>query len=194
MDKKEEKKNKIISSSIHLMYLNGYNGTSVKDITEAAKIPKGSFYNYFKDKEQYAVDALNYYQFVMRKDRLDIFTDKNLAPLDRIRKFYKKGIESLKDNDLKLGCFVGNLSQEMGDVSLAIAQSANSFHSRVTEYVYSNLVEAKINGCFSKNVNLRALASFIVSSWNGSLLRMKTSKNSLVLEDFYYILDTFLLS
>ena len=52
MDKREEKKNRIINSSIHLMYLKGYNGTSIKDITDAAKIPKGSFYNYFKDKEK----------------------------------------------------------------------------------------------------------------------------------------------
>ena len=61
MKNKKMRKDEIIKASIDLMYLKGYNGTSVKDITDAAGIPKGSFYNYFEDKEQYAIDALHHY-------------------------------------------------------------------------------------------------------------------------------------
>jgi TetR/AcrR family transcriptional repressor of nem operon len=32
----------------------GFNGCGVQDITAAAEIPKGSFYNYFASKEDFA--------------------------------------------------------------------------------------------------------------------------------------------
>ncbi len=82
MDKRTEKKNRIISDSIDLMYLKGYNATSVKDITDAAGIPKGSFYNYFEGKEQYAIEALKYYSDNNNNDFL-IFSVEDDEPLER---------------------------------------------------------------------------------------------------------------
>ena len=122
------------------MYLKGYNGTSVKDITDAAGIPKGSFYNYFKDKEQYAVDALNYYYFELRKEHTSILRNQNLEPLDRIKEFYKCGISKLEEQDLKLGCFVGNMTQEMGDISERIADTAAKLYSEIEPQIHKNLI------------------------------------------------------
>ncbi len=193
MKNKTDRKNEIISDSIELMYLRGYNGTSVKDITDAAGIPKGSFYNYFSDKEQYAIDALDYYYTVMVKDKIDLLKDDKLKPLDRIREFYRSGIENLEQKGLKFGCFAGNLSEEMGDVSDSIAKAAAEFHSCIVSKILKNLIQATEEGTLSKNVDLGVLASFIVSSWQGAMLRMKTTNDSKVLDEFYTILDKDLL-
>ena len=82
MDKKQVKKNEILKKSIEVMYLKGYNGTSVQDITDAAGIPKGSFYNYFKNKEHYAVDALRYYFLGGADHPFEIFKNKK-RPFER---------------------------------------------------------------------------------------------------------------
>ena len=39
----------------------GFNGSSVQDITEAAGVPKGSFYNYFDSKEALGAAVIDYY-------------------------------------------------------------------------------------------------------------------------------------
>jgi TetR/AcrR family transcriptional repressor of nem operon len=193
MNNKLQKKNDILKKSIGAMYLKGYNGTSVKDITDAAGVPKGSFYTYFKDKEHYAVDAVEYYEEYIVKEKLMILEDKNLKPLVRIVEFYKKSIDNFNHSEYIMGCFAGNLSQEMGELSDDIKASLNKFHSDVVEKIYNNLVEAKDNNELSSKLELKVLASFIANSWQGTILRTKVSSNNDLLDEFLLVLETVLL-
>ena len=52
------KKDHILQAGMEVMKTHGYNGTSVKDIVDAARVPNGSFYNYFESKEAFAIEAL----------------------------------------------------------------------------------------------------------------------------------------
>ena len=45
-------RNAILEAGTKLFIERGYNGCSVQDITEAAGVPKGSFYNHFASKEE----------------------------------------------------------------------------------------------------------------------------------------------
>ena len=194
MDKRTERKNKIISDSIDLMYLKGYNATSVKDITDAAGIPKGSFYNYFEGKEQYAIDALKYYSDMSYNEFL-IFRNEENKPLDRIKNFWRAKIEKLKKRELgtKYGCFVGNLSEEVGGVIPGIAEEAAAFHANIEQGIYDNLVEARKSNELTNELDDRTLARTIVSNWQGALLRAKVADDVEFIEDFYKMLDTNLL-
>jgi len=58
MNKSELKKEHLLNAGLNVMKSHGYNGTSVKDIVDAAGVPKGSFYNYFASKEIFAIEAL----------------------------------------------------------------------------------------------------------------------------------------
>lgn len=194
MDKKSIKKLEIIKKSIHIMFENGYNGTGVKDLTDAAGIPKGSLYNYFANKEDYAKEALYYYYNEMSKKQFDYLVDENLNPLDRIKKFYSSMIEDFKDvSNCKLGCFVGNLTQEMGGVSEILREATNDIHSDIVKKIKKCLEDAVENGDIPKGKKMDILAEFIVSSWQGSLLRIKATNKIEILDDFYIILTEVLL-
>lgn len=194
MKNKETRKNKIILSSIHLMYLKGYNSTSVKDITDAASIPKGSFYNYFKDKEHYAVDAVKFYQTETVKEYINILKDQSLEPIARIENYLNKVVENFSANDFKLGCFAANLAQEMGDISPLISKAIKGFFDYIENLMCNNLTEAVKMGVLTLNANnradnnyaLKSLASHIISGLNGSILRAKTTRNRAVLDEFLY--------
>ncbi len=43
--------NKIVESAIELFNINGYNGTSISDISKKAMLSKGILYHYFKNKD-----------------------------------------------------------------------------------------------------------------------------------------------
>ena len=58
MPLKEEKKQNIIEKSRELFKEKGYNETKVEDITKALGISKGSFYTYFKSKEEVSIEIL----------------------------------------------------------------------------------------------------------------------------------------
>jgi TetR/AcrR family transcriptional regulator, transcriptional repressor for nem operon len=51
----------IIESALTQFSQKGFNGAVVKDITDAAGAPKGSFYNHFDSKEALAVAVLERY-------------------------------------------------------------------------------------------------------------------------------------
>ncbi len=193
MKKKDEKRNEIIKASINLMYLNGYNGTSVKDITDAAGIPKGSFYNYFKDKEDYAVKAMMYYSEYMTSTTKKALTDTSLKPLDRILFYFKLRIKNLIERELKYGCFIGNLSQEMGDISVNISDAANEIIVERILSIHKNLLEAREDDSLKTDIDLKILANFIQNSWQGTLIRMKVSSDIETLNEFYYTLSNLLL-
>lgn len=42
----------ILAAGLETLHNRGFNATSVQDITEAAGVPKGSFYNHFASKEE----------------------------------------------------------------------------------------------------------------------------------------------
>lgn len=193
MGNREKRKSEIIKNSIHLMYLKGYNSTSVNDIAVAAGIPKGSFYNYFKDKEHYAIDAVDYYKNILVKDNIENLSDHSLKPLDRIRKFILSGIEILVENDYKYGCFAGNLAQEMGDISDAISKVVSEFYDNIVELIYVNLVLAKENNDLNSSIDLKVLSSTIISGMQGAMLRAKVMRNRSVMDEFIIVLDDILL-
>ena len=194
IDKKTTKKNEIIRKSIHVMFEKGYNGTGVKDLTDAAGIPKGSLYNYFENKEDYLKEALYLYYNEMSAKQFSILADKSLAPLDRIKNFYATMIEDFEEEcNCRLGCFVGNITQEMGGVSKNIQGVANEIHTEIVGKIRTSLTEAVERGDLPQDKDVDALAEFIVSSWQGALLRIKASHNKKIVDNFYKILVEVLL-
>ena len=55
---KKQKKRKILVKAFELFRKNGYMDTKVEDITKALGISKGSFYTYFKTKEELLCELL----------------------------------------------------------------------------------------------------------------------------------------
>lgn len=175
------------------MFEKGYNGTGVKDLADAAGIPKGSLYNYFKNKEDYAKEAVLYYYKEMSKEKFEVLSDKNLKPLDRIKKFYSDMIKEFDCGvNCKLGCFVGNLTQEMGGISDLLGSVVFEIHGEIVDKLENCLKEAVRDGSLSY-VETSSLAEFITNSWQGTLIRIKAGEDKKALEDFYKILEEVLL-
>lgn len=48
----------LMEAGLRTLHSQGFNGCAVQDITQAAGVPKGSFYNHFESKEALALAAL----------------------------------------------------------------------------------------------------------------------------------------
>jgi len=65
------KKAEIINSGIKLFACNGYEGTTLEDIAEAAEFGKGTIYNYFSNKEELFISIID----EITKNHLRILAD-----------------------------------------------------------------------------------------------------------------------
>jgi len=185
-----DKKSEIIKRSYHLMHLYGYNGTSVKKITDAAEIPKGSFYNYFQNKEEYAKCVIEHFRH--KESIFYTFEEDELTSAEQISLFFKNQIKYFKKKNYKYGCFVGNLTQEMADVSPVLAKTAEDFHQFVAVQLEQSLIRGVESGEFVLPVDAKKLSNFLINAWQGTLLRMKSNQDDQVLDDYLEILKRIL--
>ncbi len=174
----------ILNTGLQLMFLNGYNATSIKDITESIKIPKGSFYNHFTNKEEFALEMVKMYcdnGFKMYERR---FLNNDLEPLERIKGFFDTLIEVYENEmNFKLGCIMGNFSTELSDTNESFRVLLDEEFNRLEYVIALCIEEAQNNNSLPKNINPKQVAAFILNSWHGAMLRMKTTGNSKPLED-----------
>ncbi|MCP4115857.1 MAG: TetR family transcriptional regulator [Desulfobacteraceae bacterium] len=194
MESKTDKKNRMIAAGLEIMYRKGYNATGIQEIVDNAGVPKGSFYNYFKNKEQFAVEILDHYTGEMLARQETLLSDASVPPLARIENLYKAFVdEYLREGAFCLGCFAANLSQEMGDTSETIRRAAEASISRMTGPVEACLAEARERGDISIVYDASILAVYIQNSWLGALMRMKASKSGQSLKIFLEVLGKVIL-
>jgi TetR/AcrR family transcriptional regulator, transcriptional repressor for nem operon len=189
---KQNKKQEILKKGFEVMYLKGYHGTSVQDIVDAADIPKGSFYHYFRTKEQFAIEALGFYTKLIDEEMQGIFTELTIPSRERILKFYAERIIFFELYNYKLGCFAGNLTQEIADTNETMRIALNTFFLNHRVLIVQCLREAQDNGDISSDYNADDLADYIVNSYEGAMLRMKSVRNPQPLHIFQTMLERIL--
>tara|TARA_R110002073_G_scaffold314793_1_gene487188 strand:+ start:257 stop:958 length:702 start_codon:yes stop_codon:yes gene_type:complete len=174
MSKSEAKKDLILDRGLQVMMSRGYNGTSVKDIVDAAGVPKGSFYNYFESKESFALDAIERVASENLKEMQRMLDSRIKSPKLRIEEFFKANIYSCCEKKFRIGCFLGNMSQEMSDNSEAIRRMLHVVMDRTTSLLTAALTQMQSDGDLSEAYDPEGLAEFLISAWQGAMMRMKT--------------------
>src|SRR5579872_5044139 len=86
---------KLLDAGLKVLIEKGYNGSGVQDITDAAGVPKGSFYNHFESKEALGAEVVERYG--RDNPRRATLADKSLPPMLRLRKHFERLNESFTD-------------------------------------------------------------------------------------------------
>lgn len=188
MSKHEDKKDHIIRAGLELMKVYGYNGTGVKDIVDAAGVPKGSFYNYFESKESFAIDALETVADDDYRIGRQLLSAGGTSPLGQLQYFFEQNALRLSADEFRIGCFFGNLGQEMSDSNEVIREKVKLVLKRNTQHIRELLDEAKDAGEIKQTAQTDIMAEFIFNAWEGTLLRMKASRSRESLDAFLEML------
>ena len=192
---KETIKSKILETGAEIIHLKGFNHTGIQEILSAAGVPKGSFYHYFKNKEDFGLQVIDYFTRYFALSCQDILEDAACSPLQKINQILQRFIEFFRSKDCAYGCPIGNLSQEMGDLSPPFQAKLKASMDAMVEMYAGIIREGQDSAEISPRLNAQKAAEFLVSSWEGALLRMKIEKSLAPLENhqrfiFDYILKT----
>ena len=74
-----EVRRRLLEAGLNLVHARGFAASGVKDITDAAGVPKGSFYAYFPSKEALAEAILEHYWSDIQTRLLPILDDGRLG-------------------------------------------------------------------------------------------------------------------
>lgn len=183
MDKNETRAT-IIRIGTDLIGRQGYNATGIDAVLKEAGVPKGSFYYYFKSKEEFGLAVIDH--FAERYDqRLDTFlNDEEVTPLNRVRNLLEGGLVRLEQNQCAKGCLIGNLGQELADQNERFRARLEEIFTSWKERYAACLREAQRAGELSPELDPGVVAGFILSGLEGAILRAKVMKSPQPLRDF----------
>jgi TetR/AcrR family transcriptional repressor of nem operon len=168
---------------IHSM---GYASTGVKEILDDADVPKGSFYHHFASKEDFAKEVLELYVRGENERAARILYDGKAAPLKRLRRYFEELIATYGPTANISGCLLGNFSLEMADHSDSIQSVLHQSYSNWQSAIAAILQEAIDRGDLAKSNKPQELASFLLNSYEGAILRSKADRSTKPLENFLH--------
>ncbi len=174
---KQDTKKVIIETGARIIHQKGYNHTGIQEVLKSAGVPKGSFYFHFKSKDDFGLQVIDYFDTLHLSMVNPILNDETVSSLKRIEKILDHFIILFKEFNYTCGCPIGNLSQEMGDLSPVFRKKLEDSLIMITT-VYKDLLDkAKEAGEIVKSRNTQETAEFIVSSWHGSIIKMKIQQS-----------------
>ena len=182
------KRAEILRAGIAVLHKRGYGVASVESITDAAGVPKGSFFNHFKSKEEFAGEALAAYflpwtqksQVVL--ERTDLDSREKLAALLRIATDKARGCYD--------GCMIGNLSVELANESEPVREVLAGLFASWSLSFEQVIREGQENGVFNRALDPEKMARFIVNLFQGAVLRAKVERSDASTKEFEEIVIT----
>ena len=181
-------KEKLLADGLRLVHERGFGASSVRDITQAAGVPQGSFTNHFASKEAFGLEILERYRAMTSAAVRATLRNDRLPPLDRLRAWIEGQFSYLRKDDMRRGCLYGNLSAEASEASEAIRfRVASVFAENQASVAYC--LEAAIEaGELAPKTDVQELAGFIVSSLQGAILVAKSQRSPIPVERFERVL------
>lgn len=185
INQKEINRENLLNKGVGLLMKQGYHGTGLKEILDAVKIPKGSFYNYFGSKENFAAETIEYFILPYITQLQNYLAQSEGNALLGLERYIKESIVELERTDFKGSCLLGNLIGELSDTSdtcrIALKTSLNRYRD-VWELGFSC---AQNEGAIRTDKSARELADIWVNAWQGALLRMKVEQSVAPLTQCY---------
>ena len=176
---------RLLAAGLELVHARGFSASGVKDITDAAGVPKGSFYAYFPSKEAFAAAILDHYWSDIEMRLLPILDADGLAQ-QRITRFFHALADEHETGEFLLGCLVGNLSLELGGssepVRAELVRILDRWDTALTACVRSG--QGGDSGDIRADLDPAELASLLIESWEGAALRGKVTRSRAPYERF----------
>ncbi len=183
MAQKIDVREKLLTAALEALHKSGFNATGVQDITGAAKVPKGSFYNHFESKDALGVEVVKRYA-AKGEERRGPLVGGPGAPLARLRAYFKSLNQLGPANGFSRGCLIGNFSAELSSQSADIRAALDEVLTDWTKDIAQVIAEAQKAGDVSRDIPATMLAAFLLNAWEGAVLRSRVEKNSAPLDVF----------
>ncbi|MBM9520806.1 TetR/AcrR family transcriptional regulator [Desulforhopalus vacuolatus] len=173
-------KERILTAAEEIMLEKSFHSVGLKQILDAARVPKGSFYHYFSSKEQFGVEMLKDYMGESTTAKQQALSPKNLEsdPVKRLFNMLDGAVTSIESVSEKFPCLALKLASEVVDLSEPMREElAKGFEKWITLFV-DVFEEAKKKGVLSETLNSSKEAQLIHDLMTGSIHRAVINRSA----------------
>lgn len=181
---KPDVRERLLTAGLETFHRRGFNGCGVQEITEAAGVPKGSFYNHFASKEALGAAVLDRYWQQRAGPTLRILEDIGVPPRERLRRHFAAMAGNMAERGYTAGCLIGNLGAELSDQSELVCERLAAVFAGWAAAVETCIRLAQQEGEIPADCDAGVLAAFLINAWEGAILRAKVDKKAAPFEEF----------
>jgi TetR/AcrR family transcriptional repressor of nem operon len=177
---------RLIEIGLERIHKIGYAATGVTEILDLAGVPKGSFYHYFRSKEAFAQEVIRHYAAREAHRCETILGDDKLPPLKRLRKYFDELVSEYGQKGPIRGCLFGQMSVEVAEHSPDTQSLLSGAFAHWQQAIAALLRSAVDRGELPRSTRADELASFLLNSYEGALVRSKAEKSDEPLDTFIH--------
>lgn len=181
-------KERIMEAAEEIMLEKGFHSVGLNQILTAVKVPKGSFYHYFKSKDEFGVELLKYYltRTTSLKREMLLSVTQETNPVRRLFDYLDGGLAYIQKIDGKFPCLVLKMASEVTDLSESMRKElAKGFEDWIGIFkdVLDEAVEKKL---LHDNFDTRAEAELFQDLWSGATQRAVINRNTVPVHQAVY--------
>lgn len=173
----KETRQHILDTGYKLIVSKGFSSVGLTEILQSAGVPKGSFYYYFKSKEQFGEEIISNYfrEYLVALE--NIFQLRGSSAYNRLMEYWQRWIETQSDSCVDQKCLVVKLSAEVADLSEPMRIALLNGSSQVVQRI-AQCIEAGIDDGSIVKSNAAVTADFLYNMWLGATLMSKLQRNA----------------
>lgn len=166
----------MLDTGYRMMVGKGFTCVGLKELLDSAGVPKGSFYHYFKSKEQFGQALLEDYfkHYLAEMDRL--FADDGRSAHARLLGYWQKWLEICHDPSPEQKCLVVKLSAEVADLSESMRTTLRDGAERIIGRI-ADAIEAGHRDGSIPPLDARQTATALYQLWLGASLLAKLHRS-----------------
>lgn len=170
--KTQDTKQHILAVGYELVVTKGFTAVGLSELLKTADVPKGSFYHYFKSKEQFGETLIEEYfkSYIQRVDGL--FSEPDLTSYDKLIGYFSRWLEIENGVCNANKCLVVKLSAEVADLSETMRIKLANGAERIIDQL-ANCITAGIEDGSILTADANALARQLYQQWLGASLLNK---------------------
>jgi TetR/AcrR family transcriptional repressor of nem operon len=170
-------KEEVLKTGLGLFCNKGYNSLGIDEICKVTGMTKGAFYNAFKSKEQFLMEAiLLYAKNNVKRIKTQLQPSDKISAYNRLLQFYV-GMLEVQPKVNFMGCFINNIMSELGAANERVGLASTQAFDKFLDAIEPTVKEAQENNEMNASLDARQITELLHSTFYGSLTRAKSSKN-----------------
>lgn len=172
-----ETREKILIAAFEEIYEHGYQAASLSNILKNTGATKGALYHHFKNKKELGYAVLDE---VVCESYMDSWIRplKNVDdPITVIKTLLIEYSEMATENDIRRGCPLHNLAQEMSPIDDDFRERISKAYSDWQDAIESALEQGKQAGNVNPSIDSKSLALLFVATLEGCMGMAKTTQS-----------------
>ncbi|MCO1335417.1 TetR/AcrR family transcriptional regulator [Microbulbifer sp. OS29] len=173
----EDTRQHLLDTGYSVMAVKGFSGVGLSEILKTAGIPKGSFYHYFKSKEQFGEALLEDYFQEYLKQMDECFSVRDRSAADSLLAYFEAWMKSGDEGCDMHRCLVVKLSAEVADLSESMRIILRIGTDRIIERLQKGIESAIEEGSLVLPMNAYSAATTLYQLWLGASLLSKINRS-----------------